>query len=364
MFTEKQKQIINAKLKDAIKQNQQNPKNCYFDKEPNHIQKAIKSHSIWNSGILNLLANKNKKVYWIDPKKRYKLFGEDEKLFHEVTINNATTYRGFCNFHDENLFKSIEKNNEYNNTLIQNFLYSYRAFSFQHVQNILSNFAYRDLAKEIRTMHSSNIAEFKVIHVFFIEKILENIKKPKWDKIFQETKDIFHNTFIEFTNDNIELFINKINRNFILKSYKFSKKIKFACSGIGDPLLDGKGNKIHTTESGFLFLNIFPKCENESYLIIGLLNRDLKVYKDLLDFIDSEYKNYLNNEQNIFELVIQNLVVNSTENIVMAPKLHSSLIKQDNLNKFERQFKSCFSLIPEEEKFYQNLKNEHGYSLF
>ena len=68
-MAKKHEQIINAKLKDAIKKIIEGENNCYYDLDGTHKEKAIKSHSVWNNGILKPLANNNNKVFWIDSKK-------------------------------------------------------------------------------------------------------------------------------------------------------------------------------------------------------------------------------------------------------------------------------------------------------
>ncbi|QSB11083.1 hypothetical protein JTI58_05365 [Lysinibacillus fusiformis] len=68
-MAKKHEQIINAKLKDAIKKIIEGENNCYYDLDGTHKEKAIKSHSVWNNGILKPLADNNNKLFWTDSKK-------------------------------------------------------------------------------------------------------------------------------------------------------------------------------------------------------------------------------------------------------------------------------------------------------
>lgn len=61
-------------MKDAIKKIIEGENNCYYDLDGTHKEKAIKSHSVWNNGILKPLANNNNKVFWIDSKKIYDIW--------------------------------------------------------------------------------------------------------------------------------------------------------------------------------------------------------------------------------------------------------------------------------------------------
>jgi len=69
ILAKKHEQIINAKLKDAIKKIIEGENNCYYDLDGTHKEKAIKSHSVWNNGILKPLADNNNKLFWTDSKK-------------------------------------------------------------------------------------------------------------------------------------------------------------------------------------------------------------------------------------------------------------------------------------------------------
>ncbi|UKS57294.1 hypothetical protein [Exiguobacterium acetylicum] len=356
------KQIINAKLKLSIKNITDGENNCYYDVDKIHEEKSIKSHSIWNNGILKLLAENNK-IFWIDPKMRFKLYGEEESLFHEVITKNATVYRGFCGEHDNKLFEQIEKDSSYEGTLIQNFLYSYRAFSYQHVQNKLSKLAYEDMYQEIRKMVIHKIDGLNENTLKNIDELikLHNKKRERGDAIFTSTKEKFNASFKNIHDE--KCFNNSINENFVFKFFKINKKIEVACSGIGDPLIDIDGKKIITPTSGFLFLNLFPISLNESYFILGLLKKDEKIYKKIIEYLNLEYQKYNESQINNFELFVQNLIVNGSENIVMSPKLYHKLNLNGDIEKFEKQFNGSIALSHKEQKLHQNLLADNGYKL-
>ena len=91
-------------------------KECVFP-ERNKCTKIIQAHSIQKNKILNHIAT-NGYVKSYDNIKS--LFTRDLEL---IGIKNASTFFGFCNFHDTILFSEIE-NNDYNESKEQNFLYT------------------------------------------------------------------------------------------------------------------------------------------------------------------------------------------------------------------------------------------------
>lgn len=361
MFGGKKKNILDAKLKDSIKKTLEKDKHCYYEVATEHSSPAIHSHSIWKSGILKLIAKDNQ-VYWINPNDRFEIFGDKKELFSSVIIKNATVYRGFCNTHDDNLFKEIEKDEIYVESPIQKFLYSYRAFSNQHVQDTLSTEAYKLFEEEATKLFRINQLNGK--EIMTIQNMVKNIKErsERGKRIFTNTSKEFHNIFrlIEENKDNTI----EIDKKFILKSYKINKKIECACSGISDPLLDTKGNSIIRNNTGFLFINLFPQDESTSYFTVGLMKSDEKSYSDILNFLDQEYKNYELGTENTFLLAVQNLVVNGSENIVLSPELYYKMKEDASLSNLANQFEGSVASDISKQKHYQDIKKDFGFSLF
>lgn len=104
-----------------------NFKLCFgFDKE--ECEGVIKgAHSIQNNRILNRISD-NGHVYHISGKVEK---SELKPAFKKLSRNAASTFFGFCNFHDTELFKPIEQK-EYNQEPIQNFLFAFRALTLQY----------------------------------------------------------------------------------------------------------------------------------------------------------------------------------------------------------------------------------------
>ena len=106
---------------------------------PGCDKKAINSHALQRNRILSRLTNDNH-VLVFDPKEFNKSLGyliaklKGEEINHqckfdflnEVSIKKATTFEGFCNKHDTELFLPIEKYNYDRKDRKQNFLFAYR----------------------------------------------------------------------------------------------------------------------------------------------------------------------------------------------------------------------------------------------
>ncbi|RFZ79877.1 hypothetical protein DS742_05295 [Lacrimispora amygdalina] len=80
-------------------------------------------HSIQNNRFLNQICGVNKEVYHFIPMGTM----ENEKIeLKEETISLASTFNGFCNSHDKDLFAIVERNNEITFSLEQQYVLVYR----------------------------------------------------------------------------------------------------------------------------------------------------------------------------------------------------------------------------------------------
>lgn len=360
MFGGKKKDILDAKLKDSIKKTLNRNRDCYYKADSKHTSPAIRSHSVWKSGILKLL-EKNNEVYWISPNDRFRIFGDKKELFSPVVLKNATVYRGFCDSHDREIFKKIEKDEKYVGSQLQMFLYSYRAFSYQHVQDTLSTEAYELLVEEARKLYRLHQLNNK--ETVAIQTMVNYIKakSQRRDPIFERTSKAFDDIFrlLEVNGH----YMRELDNNFILKSYKLKSKIECACSGIGDPVIDSKGERINRANTGYLFYNLFPQDEISSYFIVGLKKSDEKAYYDIINYLEQEYQNYEMGNGSMFLLAVQNLIVNGSENIILSPDLHAEMEGNGELNKLVEQFEGSVAQDINTQISYQDIKRNYGFSL-
>ncbi|PGK43981.1 hypothetical protein CN907_06945 [Bacillus anthracis] len=134
-----------------------------FDKEK--CDKTIKgAHSIQNNRILNRISEDGH-VYC------FKAEADENGLntiFKKISKNKASTFFGFCDLHDTELFLPIEQK-EYNQEPIQNFLFAFRAHALEfhkkqrglkNFQNIVKTFPY--VVFDPMFVNGYRVAEFDV----------------------------------------------------------------------------------------------------------------------------------------------------------------------------------------------------------
>jgi hypothetical protein len=107
--------IIETHLRKAQKKR----RNCF---EYACTERAIDSHILQKNGIISMIAEKGHVIECvIDP------FQKDYKLkFKRTGINDVFTFKGFCNTHDDQLFKEIEKSDFDLSNYHHQLLFAYR----------------------------------------------------------------------------------------------------------------------------------------------------------------------------------------------------------------------------------------------
>lgn len=94
---------------------------------PGCTEDTQRCHSIQNNRLLNQICGANKEVYHFIPMGTM----ENEKVeLKEETISLASTFNGFCNTHDRELFAIVEGNNAITYSLDQQYALVYRNFCY------------------------------------------------------------------------------------------------------------------------------------------------------------------------------------------------------------------------------------------
>lgn len=263
---------------------------CFYP-EKEKCKKPIKNaHTLQNNGILSLISeNGHVRIHDLLNKVRQ---GTSTK---EVSKNDATTFYGFCEYHDSVVFKEIELL-PYTASIKQNFLHAYRTCAQEY--------------------HKKN-RMLKVIQNCFKEKpSIINIPSfiESYENMELSFKDVgkYMNIFNESFKDN----------NFdILESYvyKFDERYDFAVTTMFNPTFGINGellNDIYSKDEERLksiFISVLPTQTN-SFLIISYLKEDCEHFKEYLkqikELTDEELKIFLNN-----------LLPTYSENIVLSPRL-------------------------------------------
>jgi len=109
-------------------------KKCVFPDQSQCSEKVIKAHSIQKNKILKHIAENG---MLISSGIESILF---TKEFKKIGVSSASTFFGFCNYHDTILFSEIE-NKDYVGNIEQKFLHAYRACALEYVKK---KFSYRN----------------------------------------------------------------------------------------------------------------------------------------------------------------------------------------------------------------------------
>jgi len=132
---------LNALIAKCFMKAQSKPRKCFA--EGCHGN-AINSHLLQKNGTLSLIAE-NRHVWQTS----YNKFPKGNYTIKKLGINNALTFKGFCNHHDTDIFRQVESGeidfDNYKNLL----LLSYRALLKEFRDKEVMNDCFRILLKQI-----------------------------------------------------------------------------------------------------------------------------------------------------------------------------------------------------------------------
>lgn len=254
-------------------------------------KKPIKNaHTLQNNGVLSLISESgNVRVTNILNKI---LEGTSTK---EIRKTNATTFYGFCEYHDSVVFSEIE-NKPYIKTVEQNLLHAYRTCAQE----------YHKKNRELNIMQS----------VFKDNPSIYNM--PGFVESYTN-RELSYNDVDEYMNIFNEAL--QCGDSDVLDSYvyAFDNVYDFAVTAMFNPTYDLRGkqlNDIYSQEDERLksiFVSILPTKEC-SYMIVSCLKEDSLHFKSYMEQIK-----YLNEED--LKIFLNNLLPTYSENIVLSPRL-------------------------------------------
>ena len=229
---------------------------CLCPRKIECSEKIIKAHSIQNNRILNKISVDGKIMQ----------FDATDAIFtndlSKVGRKAATTFTGFCGFHDNELFKSIELKDYESDNKEQEFF-----------------FAYRCLARELHIKKQSK--------KLFTELMSRSPNNPNFKWMQEGTI----NAIKELTNLNYRFHQDTMNKRFELietKKIELKKQYSIAVCSIFSPEYDLKGNKVNSLEdfskpTKKLFLTIFPQ-NGSTIVLMSCIKED----NSLLEFLDEQ----------------------------------------------------------------------------
>lgn len=331
---------INANIMQTLKQNKISV--CLYPKKDECEKKIVNAHSIQKNGVLSILARDNEVVV-IEP-------GADENglkvAYRSKGKNRATTFTGFCSYHDREVFKPIETI-EYSKTDQQNFLFAYRIFALEYYKKKV---AFKSFQKTIRQKPSGmkNDLFVKVYRNFQLaEKDMEAYKTFFDEMLLSENYSDLYTHVIEF-------------------DYRIPFAAAFAYSPLYDfdkrPLNLEKTNMCDEERLKLNFVTVLPQ-KDKSYILYSWLKEDD-------DFFESLHLRLNTISLREVKRIFNNLIPEYAENIVFAPVFWERLSEYQK-QAFQNRFLSDFLNIennpvvnPNELNYKVFLDERAPYNLF
>lgn len=244
----------------------------------------------------------------------------------------ATTFRGFCTFHDNALFKPIEES-PYSGDSQQNFLMAYRAFCLEYFKKLRT----RNLL--INTIENKPDVSYRT---YFIEVVIGTAISLSE---FEADLIIFNNSIV-----------NKMYTTIRSAYCYLDEEIKIAACSTLALEYDLNGNKLQALSDSSplkkLFLNIFPQ-NNRTHIIFSWLMSSDHTYLPFKKQIEN-----LTREQIIY--LINNILPTYIENVTINPKLWAKLPDSYRKNYMSRFVTGILSVNDEARK---NLLKKPNYDI-
>ncbi|MHB1677813.1 MAG: hypothetical protein ACYCSS_09790 [Sulfuriferula sp.] len=269
---------------------------CFWPKAPRCSAKAIRAHSIQNSGVLDLLCEND---HVIMPKTGINIDAGPFLKFEKIGRNKATTFTGLCDEHDCRLFAPIDKRPFDPAETEQLFLLAYRSVlrelhtKMKAAVDVQSQYR---RAVELGKFDPDVVDVPMMLATMAISESYSFYRyKFAFDQIYANGtyKDVLHR---------IELVENIAPSIAVSTTYSY---------------IDNMKTLEHRTAPKCVSLNIFPS-NSGVYVIFSYLKGHEKYVIPYLDRIfeaTSQYKLYL----------ISKLVLMYCENFVMSPKFFRNI---------------------------------------
>lgn len=252
--------------------------------------KIKSAHSIQNNRILNRISEDGH-VYTIELTVTE---NGPEPYFKKISRNKASTFFGFCDYHDTQIFKPIEIVS-YENNPKQNFLFAYRGFCVAHHKVVRKMSTLRNTSKKF----PKSLLDPQTINVYRTTQMDLRDGKEQLEKF---TEDLLKSNY-----DQLVTF-----------SYTLDYEVNFAvssCLAIEKDMEMKPLQDIYDLHEDVLvptvFINIFP-IENKTVIILSYYEDSENIYGVLLE----QLKN--SNEQDLLNY-LSYVIFNGTEDVYYRP---------------------------------------------
>jgi hypothetical protein len=282
-------------------------KEC-FHKDSNCSSKIIFAHSIQNNRILKKISHNGEVLCFSVTEDND---NNDIKLLLSRTgRKKATTFTGFCNFHDTKLFTPIELNNYHDGNEQQQFLFAYRALAKEYHA--------KKMAVKLVDSAISQLPQDR-------KALLGNFQRNQKVTLYQleQDKQLFNSALEE---DNFDIIYTRI--------MKFHHEYHIAVSSAFTVEKDLNGKNINNfsdleTDMKYLYLTIFPQ-NGKTYVLLSCLRK----YKKYLSPLMNQIQDKSINER---KRILSNILAIHVENLAISPSKWEQ-ISEDKRSIFQKLF--------------------------
>jgi len=294
--------------------------------DSNCSKKIINAHSIQNKRILERISYKGHV-------KVLEMTNDSEDAIFDLTLRGkkkACVFNGFCEYHDNKLFKTIDDNDYIIDNEIQEFAFAYRAFAREYYIKKTNQKAFNSM---LQIVNLGDLSE--------VQKINKNITNQSQLYEFRKWAGINVRGFLNGLNDAVKYMTNIKKSFYVNFENENFNKVYTNTIVLDEPYLiaansyttipdDLEGNVINTLTSKTLkplFINIFPQNE-KTIILIGNITKDLKYFEKLHDQINNKSGSDL-------KVILSNILLKYVENFAVSPLLWDKLDQKDKSNFIE-----------------------------
>ena len=276
---------------------------CLHPQKDNCKTPIIDAHSLQRQGALKILEEEkdnNRFLYAFTEREHNST--HDFLDFKKVGRGAASTFNGFCTFHDTELFKTIENDPEITDIDSDEhcFLHSYRSFSH----------SYHRKQEELNLYETDDEKVKELLIKLHGERSLEYMK---------EGVEIACKDLVEPKRILDEYLINKDFSSLQYLVFEYDYTIPIACAGSTSPSFYPNGEMFNLSiDPNFKYENVFTTIlpfKKRSVIILSALPEDQKAIK-YLDMIDS-IKYELEQQK-----ALSFHVLSGAENAYLSPKFY------------------------------------------
>jgi hypothetical protein len=296
-------------------------KEC-FHQDSNCSSKIIRAHSIQNNRILNKISRNGEVLNFSEA-------GDNNEIkLSRIGRKKATTFTGFCGYHDNAIFVPIESTD-----------YKER----NHEQEFL--FAYRALAKEYHAKKWS------------IKLLQETINKLSNDRALEKLSSYLAGATaslaqLNFQREMFNSFLGKRDFDIIsTRIIKFHEEYHIAVSSAFTVEKDFNGNSINNfsdleTHLKYIYLSVFPQ-NGKTYVLLSYLRKNKKFFSA---FMNKIFEKSVNEKK----ITLSNIIAIHVENFAFSP-IRWERISEAEKSEFQSLFRTTLFLPGDSMNQFKNI---------